>query len=482
MRRWNVLWVTMALSASLSSCSEQEQGQGQPVGAGAAPAMTPSGASGSSDKPGPGSSNSGATTMRGAAGAAASTDTPVTSAMGAQPNMGMGAATGSMNMMGGSAPAAPAGGNPGAVALTGGSDTDYSKPEYWLCRPGLQNDACSGNLNATIVEADGTMTEERFMANPDAPIDCFYVYPTISNDTTPNSDLSPGPEERGTAANQFARFGSQCRLFAPVYRQRTLTALTSGLSGSGMPVMSDPNLGFSDVIAAIDYYLEHDNNGRGVVFIGHSQGSGVLSRVLAQFFDKSPADSRFVAALLIGTRVEVQKGAKVGGTFKNLPLCTKNEELGCIVTYASFRSTVPPPADSRFAGSMTDGGCTNPAKLEGGSAELDAYLSARGGGLGSAMAGPWVTSGQPITTPYVKVPGLLTGECVSNDNGTYFEITVHGDPADPRVDDITGDIMMNGQVAASWGLHLIDTNLAMGDLVRLVGAKGAAYTGGAAMR
>lgn len=42
---------------------------------------------------------------------------------------------------------------------------------------------------------------------------------------------------------------------------------------------------------------------------------------------------------------------------------------------------------------------------------------------------------------------------------------MHGDPADPRIDDLTGDIMMNGQVAASWGLHLIDMNVAMGDML-----------------
>lgn len=345
-----------------------------------------------------------------------------------------------------------------------------------MCRPDRQGDACAANLDTTVVAADGTLTREPFVANPEAPIDCFYVYPTISRDMTPNSDLMAGPEERGVAAAQFARFGSQCRLFAPVYRQVTLTALTSSLSGSS--AMPDMNLGYRDVETAWQYYLEHDNKGRGVVFIGHSQGSGVLTRFLVQHFDKAPVDPRFISALLIGTRVQVPADAPVGGTFKNLPLCTSNEQLGCIVTYASFRSTVPPPANSPFAGAAggaTQGGCTNPAALGGGSAELHSYLSTRGGGLGSAMAGPWVTPEKTIDTPYVSVPGLVTGECVSNDNGTYFEITVHGDPADPRVDDITGDIMMNGQVAASWGLHLIDMNLAMGDMIELVRLKGEAH-------
>jgi hypothetical protein len=378
-----------------------------------------------------------------------------------------------MSMTGANAP----GTMPPAASPSGdGSGTDYSKPDYWLCRPGLQNDACTTDLSTTIVAADGTLTPEPFTADPEAPIDCFYVYPTISRDMTPNSDLMAGPEERGVAAAQFARFGAQCRLFAPVYRQVTLNALLSGASGtSGMP---DSMLGYRDVETAWQYYLEHDNNGRGVVLIGHSQGSGVLTRLLSQQLDKSPVDPRFIVALLIGTRVQVPTGAQVGGTFKNLPLCTSNKQLGCIVTYASFRSTVPPPAGSPFAGPPTGGmtgSCTNPAALAGGSAELHSYFSTRGGGLGSAMAGPWVTPDKPINTPWVSVPGLVSGECVSNDKGTYFEITVHGDPSDPRVDDITGDIMMNGQVAASWGLHLIDMNLGMGDMLQLVGAKAAAH-------
>ena len=46
----------------------------------------------------------------------------------------------------------------------------------------------------------GAYTPEPFKADPNAPIDCFYVYPTASADTTPNSDMIVGPEERGTVS------------------------------------------------------------------------------------------------------------------------------------------------------------------------------------------------------------------------------------------------------------------------------------------
>jgi hypothetical protein len=64
---------------------------------------------------------------------------------------------------------------------------------------------------------------------------------------------------------------------------------------------------------------------------------------------------------------------------------------------------------------------------------------------------------------------------VANDKGSYLEVTVHGDPSDPRADDIVGDVVTNGQVQANWGLHLIDVHLAMGNLLEVVREQSRAY-------
>jgi hypothetical protein len=363
---------------------------------------------------------------------------------------------------------------PGAAA----EPVDYDDPASWLCRPGRQ-DSCAADLTATVVAAGGTMTREDWAADPEAPIDCFYVYPTVSLDSTPNSDLVAGPEEHSVIRAQLARFASQCRPFAPLYRQVTLTALRAGLGGR--PMAADRALGYNDVVDAWNHYLDHDNGGRGVVLIGHSQGSGVLTRLIAEHVDGKPIQDRLVSALLIGTSLAVPAGKDVGGAFQHVPLCRAPDQTGCVVTYASFRSTVPPPAASLF-GRPRDGGegmvaaCTNPAALGGGSGELHAYLSARGRGNGSSLEpAPWVVPEQPIETPFVSVPGLLTAECVERAGAHVLEVTVHGDPADPRVDDITGDVVTGGEVQAGWGLHLIDVHLAMGNLVDLVGSQATAW-------
>ena len=363
------------------------------------------------------------------------------------------------------------------VATAQAARNDYGDAKTWLCRPGRQ-DACAVDQATTIVAADGKVTREEWKANANAPIDCFYVYPTVSTDPTPNSDMTPGPEENGVVRAQLARFASQCRVYAPLYRQATLTALRAATSGSPMTV--DRALGYNDVLDAWNHYLQRDNNGRGVVLIGHSQGSGVLTQLIRNEIDGKPVQSKIVSALLLGTSLPVPKGTDVGGAFQHMPICHSATQTGCVIAYASFRSTIPPPENSRFGrvqGENMIAACANPAALGGGSGQLHSYLSSGGRSIvgSAAEPRPWVTPPQPIDTPFVSVPGLLTAQCVANEKGSYLEVTVLGNPADPRTDDITGDVMSGGQVNASWGLHLIDVNLAMGNLVDIVREQGKAY-------
>jgi hypothetical protein len=80
-----------------------------------------------------------------------------------------------------------------------------------------------------------------------------------------------------------------------------------------------------------------------------------------------------------------------------------------------------------------------------------------------------------VNTPFVSVPGMLSAECKSDATGSYLSVTVKGDPSDPRVDDIVGDVVSNDMVQPDWGLHLIDMHLTMGNLIDLVAAKAKAF-------
>lgn len=366
----------------------------------------------------------------------------------------------------GETPAAPA-----AAAKS----NDYTDPANWLCRPG-RADACAADETSTIVQANGSESVETWAADPNAPIDCFYVYPTVSMEPTPNSDMVPGPGEMRVVQGQIERFASKCRVYAPMYRQVTLSALASFLSGK--PVAADRALAYDDVRDAWNEYLAHDNRGRGVVLIGHSQGSLVLTALIQNEIEGKPVEKQIVSAILAGTSLQVPVGKDVGGDFKHMTLCRSANQTGCAITFASFRANVPPPADSRFARGRDPGmmaACVNPASLPGGKGELKAYLPGGRVGLSPQPPVEWVKGGKPVATPFVNAPGLLTGECVSNEHGSYLAVTVNADPKDPRTDDIIGDVVLGGQVQANWGLHLIDMNLPMGNLLDIVDAQSKAW-------
>ncbi len=353
----------------------------------------------------------------------------------------------------------------------------YKDDASWLCRPG-GDDACAIDLDASVVAADGTVSTEPFKAAENPAVDCFYVYPTVSQDELPNSDMNAGPEERNVVAVQFARFASVCRPFAPIYRQMTIPALRAMMGG--MDTGIDRDLAYNDVRSAFMDYLERDNDGRPFVLIGHSQGTSVLSRLVKEEIDGKPIQKQMLSALLIGNNVAVPEGKDVGGEFQSVPVCRGPDQTGCFVSFVSFRKEPARVANSFFGIVRKEGmtaACVHPAALAGNdAAPLDAYLGKDQAGTATKPDNAWVTGGADIGTRYVKVPGLLTGQCVSDGKGaTWLEVTINADPNDPRTDTISGDLVFDGQVAAAWGLHLIDVHLAQGDLMTLVKSQAAAY-------
>jgi hypothetical protein len=364
---------------------------------------------------------------------------------------------------------------------------NYQDSAAWLCLPG-RADACAVDESATVVPASGRARLEEFVLPAREPlIDCFYVYPTVSRDAGPLSDLVPGIEERQVIQSQFARFAQGCRPYAPIYRQITLTALNAalaqpggleGLRNSPAPGGAGP---YADVLAAFRAYMANNNQGRGFVLIGHSQGANLLKRLIAEEIDGRPVQRYMVAAILLGTEINVPPGGVVGGTFKTIPLCTRDGQTGCLITYSSFRDTGPPPANALFGKSTTAGmavACVNPANLRTGRGEPEPYFYTLGSGASTGPKPNWTGDPwAPVGTPFVKTPGLLTTQCLSGIGGQYLAVRVNGDPRDPRTDEINGDLVREGKVDPAWGLHLIDMNISMGDLVDFVARLGRAWRG-----
>ena len=68
---------------------------------------------------------------------------------------------------------------------------DYSKAANWLCLPG-RSDLCSTPLGTTALNPNGYGSVGQSPVAKNPPLDCFYVYPTISADRGMNSDMIPG--------------------------------------------------------------------------------------------------------------------------------------------------------------------------------------------------------------------------------------------------------------------------------------------------
>jgi hypothetical protein len=357
-----------------------------------------------------------------------------------------------------------------AAPAQASSRTDYSVPANWLCKPGTSNNPCEVNIDATIVKADGSTQLQKYAGNPNAPIDCFYVYPTVSLDPFTQSDLVPGPEEFNVVKSQLARLGSQCRIFAPMYRQFSLGALRARMSGgAAVPTRGTPADAAADVDDAWAWYLANENKGRGVVILGHSQGSGQITRLIAAKVDGKPDQAKLVSAIVMGSTVQVPKGADVGGTFKSIPVCKTASQTGCVISFSSFRDNVPPSETAGFGlgRGETEAVCTNPAALGGGKAtNPKAYWS---------TADKAWAKGKKIDTPFVMTPGLTTTECVREGNHHYLKVHFNADAADARIDDPATDVMAQGKPDPNWGLHLNDANIAMGDLVDVLGKQSAAW-------
>jgi len=348
---------------------------------------------------------------------------------------------------------------------------NYTQDSTWLCLPG-RSDPCSAPLPTTRLGPAGYGASEPRSIAKDPPLDCFYVYPTVSTDPGMNSDMKPAIEEKMVTEIQFARFSSVCRPFVPIYRQMTVSAIVAFTAGA--EIRDSLAMAYRDVLAAWRNYIRTRNNGRPFVLIGHSQGSLMLQLLIARVIENDPAiASRMKLAIVPGFNVLVPEGKLVGGTFKRTPLCSRPGETNCVITWASFREKNEPPPGAMFGYSDQAGmtvGCVNPA-LPGSRdwVKFDSYWFTRS--TLPVPGGPieWSSQGQP-STPYVRTDGLVSGKCINDGPRGYLSIHTNGAAGQKWTDHIGGEVAVLGMFLPGWGMHLSEVPEAQADLVREVGA------------
>jgi len=330
------------------------------------------------------------------------------------------------------------------------SPVDYAKSTSWACRPDVDDGTCSANLDAVKIDVAGARTPAPHMVAKDPPIDCFYVYPTASLDKTMFSDLALDEGEKRSIHGQAARLTARCRLFVPIYHQFTMAALAWTMHQTA----SNPDFGipYRDVLAAWKSYLTHDNHGRGVVLVGHSQGSIILKQLIAEEVDGKPAQKLLVAAYLAGNP---DLNAK---SFHDVKPCAAPDQTGCVVAWSSYLDSYEGP---RFFGATSSGAvplCVNPAAIRGGRGALETYLSKPS----------FAPASDP---PYVELAGQLTAECVADAQGAVLRVHIEPGPAAG----LLGIVMQRYSPLPAWGEHPLDISLVQGNMIDLLGSQTAAW-------
>jgi hypothetical protein len=330
----------------------------------------------------------------------------------------------------------------------------------WLCKPGIDDNPCLGTLGGVSMQPGNQSVDLQFELAARPPVDCFYLYPTQSAQTTANADFARDDELKSVAINQARMFSRLCDVYAPVYRQYTFRA----------PVTDEVrDIAYDTAVDGWNDYLKNYNRGRGVILVGHSQGTSHLARLIAEKIDgNAKLHSRVISAILPGANVYVPKGEVVGGQFQNIPACEAGDQVGCVIAYHMMKSA--PPADGSF-GRMDSGYwinpeprpdpaqyealCVNPAELSGDN------------GILRPLANLLAFVGNPEgAKPWQAMPDFYSAECKSNDLASWLEVTDIRQPGDNRQDLTT--LIQRGP---NNDLHLGDINLALENLVQVAASQ-----------
>jgi Protein of unknown function (DUF3089) len=349
--------------------------------------------------------------------------------------------------------------------FSGYASTVYAQERMWVCRPDLASDPCRIDATATELREDGTRVTVSTVAAARPEVDCFYVYPTVDFGLFPGNRPRDDDDKDAAlvTASQAAPFQEVCALYVPRYRQVTIGTYLFGSKGD------DPRstVAASDVEDAFLHYMGQYNHGRRVVLLGHSQGALMIVRLLQRRFEHDPLmRSRLLVAMPIGGPVEVPKGRTVGGTFETLPLCTRADEVGCVVAYQSRpagEEKIGKPAFEPQPGNEI--ACVNPARGgEGGAGRFSrTYFPV------SDQTRPWLKGIEGVETPFVMLRDLYTAACTDGPDGyRYLAVAAMPVPGDTRRSPLD---LKDSHFTGTLGLHVADLQFAMGDLIDLVARK-----------
>ena len=213
------------------------------------------------------------------------------------------------------------------------------------------------DLDNWAVHPQNTPSQLDFVKPENKPydVDVFYIHPTITTSRKNSAWNGNVVDENYRQATLNTAIKYQCsawyglgRTFAPFYRDAHIRSFQEQFK----PVGGDDALrsAYEDIKAAFKHYLKHENKGRPIVLVSHSQGTLHAGQLLKDFFEDQPLQKQLVAAYLVGIAIKSEY-------FQNIPFMTSPTETGGFVTWNTYkRNHLPDDYEKWYEGSLV----TNP--------------------------------------------------------------------------------------------------------------------------
>lgn len=231
---------------------------------------------------------------------------------------------------------------------------DYNNAYFWVAHPDKSD---TSDLVPTGLGISADIV--------DKSVDVFFIHSTgFVGPGGWNSSMAIENSEAQSIeymlSSMASIFNGCCDIYAPHYREANIQSFMPEKFELGTQAL---DLAYQDVEEAFDYYLQHFNQGRPFVVVGHSQGTAHALRLLEERVDNTPLLKQLVAAYVVGYWLPKDKFSR---GFEQITPCVEASQTGCIVSYDTYGqggqldTNVPHWYKTGWESSLLDDGSTKP--------------------------------------------------------------------------------------------------------------------------
>ena len=137
-----------------------------------------------------------------------------------------------------------------------------------------------------------------FAVGENKPVDVFLICPTVDTRNPANAfDLNEKLKGRFVSALDMEKgiYEETGRMYSPYYRQMSIRAYSLPEDERAQAKA----VAYRDISDAFRWYLEHENNGRGLILAGYSQGAEMCLELLKEYYGGDSLDAVRLRANLI---------------------------------------------------------------------------------------------------------------------------------------------------------------------------------------